>query len=141
MAEAVEAGPVALLFGCEKFGMSNEEISHCHWLMHIPTRAEHDSMNLGQAVAVCLYELVRETGEASRIPVEREPARNEDVHRIATRLIEIAAASGYANPVTSESTEQKIRQMVNRLNLNDRDAAMWLGLLRQIIWKIGSGAK
>lgn len=141
MAEAVEAGPVALLFGCEKFGMSNEEISHCHWLMHIPTRPEHDSMNLGQAVAVCLYELVRETGEASRIPVEREPARNEDVHRIATRLIEIAAASGYANPVTSESTEQKIRQMVNRLNLNDRDAAMWLGLLRQIVWKIGSGAK
>ncbi len=49
------AGPVALLFGSEKFGLSNEDMSHCHWLMRIPTRDEHGSMNLGQAVAVCLY--------------------------------------------------------------------------------------
>jgi TrmH family RNA methyltransferase len=140
--DAVHAGGhVALLFGCEKFGMSNQEIAHCHWLMHIPTRPEHDSMNLGQAVAVCLYELVRETGEAARVPLAREPARNEDVQRIASRLIEIAGAAGYANPVTSESTEQKIRHMVNRLNLNDKDAAMWLGLLRQIVWKIGRGSE
>src|ERR1700692_1699685 len=51
--------PVALLFGSERYGLSNEELSHCHWLMRIPTREEHGSMNLGQAAAVCLYELVR----------------------------------------------------------------------------------
>src|SRR5271163_4175225 len=43
---------VALLFGSEKTGLSNEDLSHCHWLLRIPTRAEHRSMNLGQAVAV-----------------------------------------------------------------------------------------
>lgn len=52
-------GSVALLFGSEKIGLRNEDLSHCHWLMRIPTREEHRSMNLGQAVAVCLYELVR----------------------------------------------------------------------------------
>ncbi len=52
-------GPVALLFGSERFGLSNVEMSHCHWMMRIPTREEHGSMNLGQAVAVCLYELIR----------------------------------------------------------------------------------
>src|ERR1044072_5589299 len=52
-------GKVALLFGSEKFGLSNEDISHCHWLMRIPARPEHASMNLGQAVAICLYELKR----------------------------------------------------------------------------------
>ena len=48
------SGPCALLFGSEKFGLSNQDMSHCHWLMHIPTREEHFSMNLGQAVAICL---------------------------------------------------------------------------------------
>src|SRR5262249_42817951 len=51
--------PVALLFGSEKWGLSNDALSHCHWAMHVPTRKEHQSMNLGQAAAVCLYELVR----------------------------------------------------------------------------------
>src|SRR5690349_17883567 len=56
---------VALLFGSEKRGLANDDLSHCHWLMRIPTRKEHVSMNLGQAVAVCLYELTRGEG-ASR---------------------------------------------------------------------------
>ena len=52
------SAPVALLFGSEKFGLSNEDLSHCHWLMRIPTVDRDLSMNLGQAVALCLYELV-----------------------------------------------------------------------------------
>lgn len=55
---------VALLFGSEKTGLSNEDLSHCHWLLRIPTRAEHISMNLGQAVALCVYELVRQDPQA-----------------------------------------------------------------------------
>jgi len=58
-------GRVALLFGSEKRGLSNDDFSHCHWLMHIPTREEHTSMNLGQAVAVCLYELARSPEKTS----------------------------------------------------------------------------
>src|SRR5579871_1154536 len=53
---------VALLFGSEKTGLSNDDFSHCHWLLHIPTSEENYSMNLGQSVAVCLYELTREAG-------------------------------------------------------------------------------
>ncbi len=50
---------VALLFGSEKFGLSNDDMSHCHLLLRIPTRDQHPSMNLGQAAALCLYELAR----------------------------------------------------------------------------------
>src|SRR5271156_3237098 len=57
--EAMRGGKVALLFGSEKRGLSNEDLSYCHWLVHIPTRGEHASMNLGQAAAVCFYELAR----------------------------------------------------------------------------------
>ena len=62
IARKLASAPVALLFGSEKFGLSNEDMSHCHWLMRIPTREEHGSMNLGQAVAVCLYEIVAQPG-------------------------------------------------------------------------------
>ncbi|MGH9595679.1 MAG: RNA methyltransferase, partial [Edaphobacter sp.] len=72
---ASESGRVALLFGSEKTGLSNEELSYCRWLLTIPM-AEHEdtrhpSMNLGQAVAVCLYELVRSMLESptSGVPV------------------------------------------------------------------------
>ena len=81
-----EAGPlirqrlaknkVALLFGSEKWGLSNESLGHCHWLLRIPTREEHRSMNLGQAAAVCLYEVGREEEvESSRFKVERRKRR------------------------------------------------------------------
>src|SRR5437868_2912249 len=58
---ALQSGPVALLFGSEKRGLSNQDFDHCHWLMRIPTREQHPSMNLGQAVAICLYELARDS--------------------------------------------------------------------------------
>ena len=61
-----EYSRVALVFGSEKFGLSNEEFSHCHWLMRIPTCEANISMNLGQAVAVCLYELVRDAKSCDR---------------------------------------------------------------------------
>src|SRR6202163_4743441 len=67
--------PVALLFGSERYGLSNEELSHCHWLMRIPTREEHESMNLGQAVAVCLYELMR--GRKKTAPAKTAPGKKE----------------------------------------------------------------
>src|SRR5271163_4392750 len=73
----LKTAPVALLFGSERYGLSNEELSHCHWVMRIPTREEHGSMNLGQAVAVCLYELVRgqKTASAKAAPEKREKGR------------------------------------------------------------------
>ena len=64
----LSSGNVALVFGSEKRGLSNEDLSHCHWLLRIPTREEHISMNLGQAVAVCLYELVRDAGGGQQPP-------------------------------------------------------------------------
>jgi TrmH family RNA methyltransferase len=59
VAKETARGNVAILFGSEKRGLSNDDLSYCHWTMHIPTAADHVSMNLGQAVAVCLYEITR----------------------------------------------------------------------------------
>jgi TrmH family RNA methyltransferase len=127
-------GRVALLFGSEKRGLLNSDLSHCHWLLRIPTR-EGVSMNLGQAVAVCLYELVRET-RATAPKVSAKPAIANDVERFTMMLIEALRSSGYLNPDTPAS-EEKIRRTVRRLGLPAEDAETWLGMLRQILWKLG----
>ena len=131
-----EQDAVALLFGSEKFGLSNDELAHCQWLMRIPTRDEHESMNLGQAVAVCLYELVRSGDAAVHAPKEAAAARSEDVQRITERLTEALTIAGYFNEVTADSSAAKVQRLVRRMNLSDKDAEVWLGILRQLLWKL-----
>jgi tRNA/rRNA methyltransferase len=106
---------VALLFGSEKRGLSNEDLSHCHWLLRIPTREDHRSMNLGQAVAVCLYELALDALLASGY-VKSPPAPSQKRRSAAP-------------------TDEKIRRLVRRLHLSSSDADLLLGILRQILWK------
>ena len=129
------SGRCALLFGSEKFGLSNKDMSHCHWLMHIPTREEHRSMNLGQAVAVCLYELKRDS--AARIKKGKgSPASSAEVERIHETLLDALRASGYPKLNSSDSFEGAVRRMVRRLHLQTSDAEFLLGMLRQIVWKL-----
>jgi TrmH family RNA methyltransferase len=127
------SAPVALLFGSEKFGLSNDDLTYCHWLLRIGAKG---SMNLGQAVAVCLYELVR--NPAPPTPDARKPAAAGDLDRLTNLLSEVLAESGY---VHSEGAGAKIRRLVRRLNLAGHDAEIWLGMLRQIHWKLTSDAK
>jgi TrmH family RNA methyltransferase len=134
-------GPVALLFGSEKFGLSNEDMSYCHWLMRIPTVDLNLSMNLGQAVAVCLYELARDSRAAALPPEKSRAAVSADTDQITAMLVEALERSGYVKPLTAASTKTKARRLVRRLNLTARDAPVVLGMLRQILWKLSSGEK
>jgi tRNA/rRNA methyltransferase len=129
---------VALLFGSEKTGLSNEDLSHCHWLMRIPTREQHPSVNLGQAVAICLYELARDR-KALRQPEKQKPATAGEVERITGMLLDALQSSGYLKPRSAAPTQEKVRRLVRRLNLSASDAEVWLGMLRQMVWKMRSG--
>lgn len=131
----LRSGSVALLFGSEKRGLSNQDISHCHWLMRIPTRSEHASMNLGQAVAVCLYELARKESAPASVPAPKL-ANAGEVERITGLLFQALNASGYVKPRTASSTEEKLRRLVRRLQLPAEDAEVWMGMVRQIAWKL-----
>ena len=131
------SAPVALLFGSEKWGLSNDSLSHCHWLLHIPAVREHGSMNLGQAVAVCLYELARR----HPLPAAREriePAASEIVERITQTLLSALQESGYIHPRSEALAEEKLRRLVRRLHLNAADAEVFLGMVHKMVWKLGS---
>lgn len=130
------AATVALLFGSEKFGLSNESMSHCHALVRIPTRDEHASMNLGQAVAICLYEIRRsEERAATRFP-ERANISATDAGRLTEILSEILSHSGYIHDRTAASSVLKLRRLILRLGMPAGDIETWLGILRQILWKV-----
>lgn len=86
--------PAALLFGSEKFGLSNDDMSHCQWLLRIPSREEHGSMNLGQAVAICLYELRRDAQAAAQRFAPAEMATGQDYERLTSLLPRDAQSFG-----------------------------------------------
>ena len=131
----LRAGNVALLFGSEKFGLSNDALSHCHWLIRIPTCDANISMNLGQAVAVCLYELIRES-KHEQTAEQQKLATAAELERITAMMLEALQASGFLDRRRVSDADERIRRLVRRLRLPERDAVIWLGMLRQMLWKM-----
>ena len=148
---------VALLFGSEKFGLSNDDMSHCHLLVRIPTRDEHPSMNLGQAAALCLYELARVDPATASEPAfaaiphppwelpqnfprdadPGAPATAEAVERLTELLTQALTASQYPG-IGSPTRNRQLRTLLRRLRLSERDAGLTAGFLRQMLWKLSS---
>lgn len=132
---------VALLFGSEKTGLSNDELSHCHALLTIPMNSpadgRHLSMNLGQAVAVCLYALNAARSEPASAQPEPIPAPSGDVERFTSLLQDILDASGYTRRNPAGARELPIRRLVRRMHLSAIDAPVWTGILRQVLFRLG----
>lgn len=134
----LKTGLVALLFGSEKIGLTNDDFSHCHWLLTIPTEKAHISMNLGQAVAVCLYELARGDKSHPTAPGLEKAASGLN-EQISQALLEALAKSGYVKPNSESACENKVRRMVLRFGLDPEDAKVLLGMVRQIVWRLRQG--
>jgi TrmH family RNA methyltransferase len=133
--QALAANRVALLFGSEKRGLSKSDFSHCHWLIRIPTRDEHRSMNLGQAVAVCLYELVRteHSALAAKTAETTAPlAETAELERMTQALFRALLGSGYVKRGAEKVSLEKMRRLVLRMALNREDAETWTGALSKI---------
>jgi tRNA/rRNA methyltransferase len=128
--------PAAILFGSEKFGLSNEDLSYCELILTIPTCGSQESMNLGQAVAVVLYELIRDATIPLWPSPVAVPASVDQLSRLEQGLLEALDRSGYINPVVANSTTVKIRRLLKKLGLSSRDATVWSGMLRQILWRL-----
>lgn len=138
-----QGGKVALLFGSEKTGLSNDELSHCHWLLTIPMQQHenlrHPSMNLGQAAAVCLYELVRDAAAHVGKAAAPTGASAGEVERLTTLLTEVLEETGYTRRHPANCDEAQIRRLVMRMGVTASDAPVWMGILRQMLWRARGG--
>jgi len=135
----LKSGDVALLFGSEKTGLSTDDLSHCQWLLRIPTTG-NISMNLGQAVAVCLYELSRE-GKIANSSEKLAGVNSGQMERLTRLMFEVLAESGYVKPGSEVLSTQKIRRLLRRLQISPEDAEVLQGMMRQINWKIGGAGR
>ena len=129
---------VALLFGSEKHGLTADELSWCHAITVIDTAEAQPSMNLGQAVAVCLYEISR----TQDVPVSTPPAQlasnasSEQLDRLAGLIEETMESVNYATRGMRSANGEALRILLRRLMPNDADLRRMMGLFRRILWQL-----
>lgn len=136
--EGATPARVALLFGSEKTGLTREQLSFCTDLLTIPMFApagRHLSMNLGQSVAVCLYELTREGFEGSRnLPTSQAILTTVgDRERLTALLRETMKRTGYAERFPANARPTVIRRLVAQLGASRDEAATWMGIFRLVL--------
>jgi tRNA/rRNA methyltransferase len=136
---------IALVFGSEKHGLTSDDLSWCHALVVIDTSEAQPSMNLGQAVAVCLYEISRKaTGQASHRPPESNPApslsasgpNTAQLDRLASLIEETMAAANYSTRGMRSANGEALRVLLRRLMPSEVDLRRMMGLFRRILWQM-----
>ena len=132
------AGRAALVFGSEKHGLTREHLSYCHALIEIPTGPRQPSMNLGQAVAVCLYELARPpvTAPLSAAAPSASPGTSADLDRLAGIIEETMLAAGYSPRAMQPANRHDLRVMLRRLTPTALDTRRMMGLFRRILHRL-----
>jgi len=142
IADAARTGKVALLFGSEKRGLANQDMSYCHWLMRIPTTQQSPSMNLAQSVVVVLYELARTRNQTSgtvkseATPAADPPAKMQSLLRLTEVIHETLDRSGYYSEAAVASSEEQLRRLLIHMKMTEADSEIVLGMFRRILWKL-----
>jgi tRNA/rRNA methyltransferase len=131
---ALPAGPVALVFGPEPSGLTNEEVARCHHLIHIPADPAYPALNLAQAVAICLYELrkawLRQTAPAEPreiAPVAMQERMFEQL-RIALERIHFLFGD------RADALMHGVRHLIGRAVPSPMEVDLLFGLARQLHW-------
>jgi tRNA/rRNA methyltransferase len=127
---AARAGEVALVFGTEMSGLTNEEILQCRAVAHIPADPAYSSLNLAAAVQVLAYEArVAALGETLTAPSESEPARHEDVENFYIHLEQSLLASGFLDPANPKRLLPRLRRVFGRVRLEQEEVNILRGML------------
>jgi tRNA/rRNA methyltransferase len=123
---------IAILFGPEDRGLSNEDIRYCHDLVNIPT-AEFSSLNLAQAVMIMCYEIFTAGLEKCTEYTPRLATRHE-LDGMYDQLKDILVRISYINPENPDYWINKLRRFFSRLQLRAKEVSIIRGICRQIDW-------
>jgi TrmH family RNA methyltransferase len=130
----------AVLFGSEKTGLLNDHLSYCHLLVRMPTTSGCPSMNLGQSVAVCCFELARAAGFPHAAAAGRVhsslPANIQSLDHLLDRASRLLDHAGYFKPKGKQAQVLKLRRLLLDLGLSNHDVRVLGGVLAQLEWKM-----
>lgn len=136
LAQHAAQGQVALLFGTEMAGLTNEEMSKSNLLVRIPANPQFSSLNLASAVQVACYELsvAMEYAGLDLQQLEIEPARHEEVERFFVHLEEVLRQIGFFNSKHPNKLMQKLRRLYARARLEQEEVNILRGILSATTW-------
>jgi tRNA/rRNA methyltransferase len=139
LVEALSAGPTALVFGPEPSGLSNEEVTRCHHVIHIPADPAYPALNLAQAVAICLYELrrawLRQTGRAAE-PESVDSFANQE--RMFASLRSALEEIHFLYGPNADALMHALRHLLGRARPTRMEVDVLFGLARQIRWFVAN---
>lgn len=136
---------VALVFGREDSGLSNEDLDRCNALVTIPTNPDYSSLNLAQAVLLMLWETFRAGTDA---PIQRLPehiaspqsdsplASHEELERMTNHAERVLARVGFLKESSHKHMMSTIQEMFKRAGLDQREVAIWHGIFSQTSWAL-----
>jgi TrmH family RNA methyltransferase len=145
--ELDRGGRIALVFGPEKHGLTRDDLSYCHILVEIPTDVQQPSMNLGQAVAVCLYELAahihlpatdsgKSLNSTEDLNSPGQVAASNSLELLAGLLEEVMEAAHYSPASMRSANRHDVRLLLRRLSPDEKDVRRIMGLFRRILWRL-----
>jgi tRNA/rRNA methyltransferase len=135
--EAGSRQPVALVFGPEPSGLTDAEVTRCHFLIHIPTDPAYPALNLAQAVTVCLYELRRTWLRQSGRPTEREPPAPFALQdRMFADLRSALEAVHFVWGDKGDALMHAVRHLIGLAQPTAMEVDVLLGLARQLRWYV-----
>lgn len=124
------AGPVAMLFGRENSGLTNDELARCRYLVHIPANPDYSSLNVAMAVQVLAYELLMTAGAgASGQQVPRERASAEQLQGLFEHLRQAIGDIGFTDPRHSDRLMRRLRRLFLRAEPDPYDVNILRGIL------------
>jgi tRNA/rRNA methyltransferase len=126
------AGPVAVVFGEERRGLSDAELDLCQAVCAIPTSAAYDSMNLAQAAAVLAYEIALAAGASSAPAPPEAPARHATVEALFDQLARVLGQVGYLNPQSPELILAEWRRVLSRAEPAQREVELLVAGVRAV---------
>ncbi len=133
--ERAAAGPVAVVFGPEHSGLTNEHLARCHELVHIPANPDYSSLNLAMAVQVVCYELLMAYPQISawraglgEVQRDAPPATADELEALHIHLEDLMRRTGFLNPDHPRQLKLRMRRIFNRAQLDRTEVNILRGL-------------
>ena len=129
---------IAVVFGSEKTGLSNEDLSFCHWIVRIPTTDVCPSMNLGQAVSVLCYQLklLMSAQASSKKYPSAAVAPVGEIERVANEIEKLVMSIPQPRRSAVSTRKLRLRQMLLRWGMTSDEARIVLGILHDLSWQL-----
>lgn len=129
---AVQSHKLALVFGSERYGLSNEDVYRCHAVLSIPTHPDYGSLNLAQAVQLLAYDWRQALGGFGVQPRTVDPtlADAQAVQGLLAHLQQALQAIGYLDPAAPKKLMPRLNQLFNRAQLSSEEVHILRGIAR-----------